>query len=68
MSAGEAGASNSQPPVFSATGLVAWSVSAAIGLATVHAGGGVATLSVPVTLSVALLGYWLPTALAARRP
>jgi hypothetical protein len=68
MSAGEAGASNSQPPVFSATGLIAWTASAAIGLATVHAGGGIATLSVPVTLAVAVLGYWLPTARSARRP
>jgi purine-cytosine permease-like protein len=68
VSAGGGDDASPQPPVFSATGLIAWTASAAIGLATVHAGGGIATLSVPVTLAVAVLGYWLPTARSARRP
>jgi purine-cytosine permease-like protein len=52
-----------QPPVFSARGLAAWGVSAATGLVIVSVGGSIATLSVPVTLSVAMLGYWVPAAI-----
>ena len=51
------------PPVFCARGLVAWSASAASGLIAMRAGGMVATFSVPVTLAVAFLGYWVPGAL-----
>jgi hypothetical protein len=59
--AGDAGRDTShRPPVFYTRGLVAWGASAASGLITMRAGGIVATLSVPVTLVVAFLGYWLP--------
>jgi purine-cytosine permease-like protein len=56
-----------QPPVFSARGLAAWAVSAGSGLILVSAGGALTTFSVPVTLSVAALGYWLPAALRTRK-
>jgi len=55
-----------QPPVFSARGLAAWALSAVSGLVTVYIGGSIATLSVPVTLAVAVLGYWAPAALRTR--
>ena len=57
-----------QTLVFDASGLIAWGASAATGLVMMVAGGTGATMSVPVTLAVAFIGYWAPKLLRRGKP